>query len=991
MPQKNSTWKEAAANEKTEIQTVKQILLFAIALCAVFLSPSLWEGGGGLFSQVYINDNFSTGLQGWAFVQSGCTNESNLVWQGTTDAATGGNAPPSANIFKTCTSCCGAGNCWYNGACKTNGTGNCTPPSGAICSNAIGSPCSYYLFKTVTFSPMAYQFTLTFKWRAGSNLNSSTVTNAQLTVINNDNSTNIASTNLVSGGTYDTGWLIYTNTFSVCGGVNSVTVRIGGWDSWTQTPWCHNIWLDDANLTVTQTGTGMPVATAGPNVSICPAQSTTLSSSGGTGYIWSPSSGLSNPNISNPVATPTATTTYTVTVSNVCGSSTASTSVTLYPNPSPSISGGTTLCSGQSTTLTASGGNSYSWIPSGQTTTNIVVSPTTNTTYTVIATSVNGCTASATSAINVSSLPNPIISGNTTLCSGQSSTLTASGGNSYSWLPSGQNATSIVVNPTTNTTYTVIAANANGCTNTAAVTTTVNSLPTPSITGNTNLCNGQSATLTASGGNSYSWIPVGQTTSSIIVTPTANTTYTVIATNVNGCTNSATVAVTVGAITATISGNSIICLGQNATLTASGGINYSWNTGATTTSITAAATATATYSVIATNASGCTGTATFVVNVNPLPNVSITGANTICSGASETLTASGGINYSWNTGATSSSIIISPTSTTNYSVTVTDVNGCSASAAATATVFPSPAIIISGINLICNGSAVTLTASGGNNYSWSNGATTSSIIVTTAGTYSVIGTNANGCTGISTQTVSPTSAPVANIFGNSPLCAGQTISLTASGGNSYSWNTGQTTSSITATATATTTYSVIVSNGICADDTSITVIVNPNPSGNIIPPSDTINLGGSATLTASGGTNYSWSNGSTASIITVSPTVTTTYTVFICDANGCCDVVPVTVYVEINCGELFVPNAFSPNGDTKNDVLYVRNSCIKEMEFIIYNRWGQEVFRSTNPANGWDGNVNGKPAQTAVFAYYLHAVFLSGKDETKQGTVTLLR
>jgi gliding motility-associated-like protein len=331
-------------------------------------------------------------------------------------------------------------------------------------------------------------------------------------------------------------------------------------------------------------------------------------------------------------------------------------------------------------------------------------------------------------------------------------------------------------------------------------------------------------------------------------------------------------------------------------------------------------------------------------------------------------------------------------------VTVTDANGCSDTTSATISVSNVTASV-SASSTICAGQTASLTASGGTTYSWSSGATTSSINVSPSTTtnYSVIVANASGCPDTAATTVTVSAPPVASASGNTTICSGENASLTASGGGNYLWNpTGQSTSSITVNPASTTTYSVIVSIGSCTDTATATVIVNPGPTataGTDI----TINIGSSTTLTGSGGGTYSWSPStglscSNCQTPVANPTVTTNYCLYVSDANGCDDSSCVTVTVVDNlCKPIYLPNAFSPNGDLEDDTLFVYGTCIKEMKLIIYNRWGQKVFESNSQPEGWDGMYKGKLEDSAVFAYYLTYTLDDGTAGKKQGNISLVR
>jgi len=592
--------------------------------------------------------------------------------------------------------------------------------------------------------------------------------------------------------------------------------------------------------------------------------------------------------------------------------------------------------------------------------------------------------------VNVNPSPTAVISGNTTICSGDITTLTASGGINYSW-NSGATISSITDNPTTNTSYTVLVTDASGCSDTATATVNVLASPTATVSGNTTICSGQSATLTANGGGNYSW-STGQTTSSITITATATATYSVIV-FAGSCSDTASISVTVNSSpSANISGNTTICLGQTATLTASGGTNYSWNTGGTNAAISVAPSTTTTYSVIASNSNGCTAAATVSVSVLPVPTATVSGNTTICSGQSTLLTAGGGGNYSWNTGTTTSSISVSPTINTTYSVIVSS-GGCSDTTSIFVSVSSSPVASVSGNATICAGETATLTATGGGNYSWSNGASTNFISVSpaTGATYSVIVSIGN-CSDTASIPVVVNSSPVAVASpGSSAICAGENVMLSASGGGNYLWNPGgQTTAAISVSPTVSTIYSVTVSIGNCTDTASASVTVNPLPSANA-GADITINYGDVTILSASGGGTYVWNTGETTISISVSPTTTTSYTIVVTDANGCTDVAVVTVYVEYNCGEVFIPNAFSPNGDLQNDILFVRSGCLKTMHFIIYDRWGIVVFETDDITKGWDGNYSGKKQNSGVYVYSLTYELMTGERGAKKGNVSLIR
>lgn len=363
----------------------------------------------------------------------------------------------------------------------------------------------------------------------------------------------------------------------------------------------------------------------------------------------------------------------------------------------------------------------------------------------------------------------------------------------------------------------------NGCAQaTDSTLVTIDSAPTINITGNTSFCIGGNTTLTASGGTGYSWSTGDNTASTTINTPG---TYTVTVVNATGCANTATATVShYPAPTASITGLDTICPASSSTFTASAGSSYNWSTGASTQSITVSAAGT--YYVTVTDANGCSATASrdLVTQGGISLNAVITGADSICAGTSTTLTASGGTVFNWSTGANTQSITVSSAGT--YSVTVSTTGGCSTpdNASHNLVVMPNPTAAVSGQNTICDGDTTTLTASGGNSYLWSTGASTPSIEVTSAGTYSVTASTAFGCTASNNETVTVNSLPTAAITGVDTISPGGSSTFTASGGTSYQWSTGASTPSISVSAFGTYTVTVTNASG-CTDTASKTLYI----------------------------------------------------------------------------------------------------------------------------------------------------------------------
>ena len=282
-----------------------------------------------------------------------------------------------------------------------------------------------------------------------------------------------------------------------------------------------------ATASVNVTVNPLPAVAISGNTTLCVGESSLLTVSGGSSYVW-------NTGASTPSITVSNGGTYSVTASNSYGCS-SSASVQVISLENVSISGNLNICQGQSTTLYANGTGSYLW-NTGATTSSVTVTQAGLYTVTV---SLGNCSSSASALVSIAANPVPTISGNTTICQGETSLLTANGGNSYAW-SNGSTNNSIGISQSG--TYSVTATSMEGCTGSTSVFVTVNPLPNVSISGNNSFCQGDDVTLTATGANTYVWSNTS-TNAAITVSNAGN--YTVTGTDGNGCSNTATNAVSV--------------------------------------------------------------------------------------------------------------------------------------------------------------------------------------------------------------------------------------------------------------------------------------------------------------------------------------------------------------------------------------------------------------------------------------------------------------
>ena len=477
------------------------------------------------------------------------------------------------------------------------------------------------------------------------------------------------------------------------------------------------------------------------------------------------------------------------------------------------------------------------------------------------------------------------------------------------------------------------------------------------------ICEGDTTTLTATGADSYVWMPGNFIGESIDVSPSNDITYTVTGTFSDGSSLTDTISVIVNPnIIANAGDDTEICQGSTVTLAAEGGSSYQWNTGETTQSIEVSPDTTTTYLVEVFN-NVCSDTDEVVVFVNDIPTANAGDDVVLNEGESTLLTATGGDSYLWSTGATTSSITVSPDSDTTYTVTVT-LNGCESTDQVTVFINASVNADAGEDVIICLGSSTILTATGGSSYQWNTGETTQSIEVSPemTTTYSVEVFNAaENNSDIDEVEVVVNDIPTANAGDDAEICQGSTVTLAAEGGSSYQWNTGETTQSIEVSPDTTTTYSVEVFNNGCSDTDEIEVVVNETPTPNA--GSDlTITEGETVVITATGGESYIWNTGETTPSISVSPLTTTEYSVEVIINNcGATDVVIVFV------------DELSINADAGDDVTICQGDTA-----TLSASGGDSYLWSTGETTQ---TIEVSPNQTTAYTVIAYSGSISNSDE----------
>ncbi|MDO9375067.1 MAG: PKD domain-containing protein [Ferruginibacter sp.] len=399
------------------------------------------------------------------------------------------------------------------------------------------------------------------------------------------------------------------------------------------------------------------------------------------------------------------------------------------------------------------------------------------------------------------------------------------------------------------------------------------------------------------------------------------------------------------------------------------------------------------------------------------PTVKASADTSTCSGQPVQISASGAGTYSWSPAAglnnsSSPNPIATLTASTQYVVSGTSINGCTAKDTVNVSLKPSPVVTKSKDTTICNNSQVQLIASGGSSYSWTpiasldNATIANPVATPTANTiYKLVITGTNSCTTTDSVKISLRPKPVFSISPSMAACANSSVSLNATGGTSYFWSptaslSDSTVSTPVSVTNTTTTYTVKIKDSFCNDSTSLstTVTISPAPTITAGKSNDIDCSTASAELTATGADNYVWSpstglNNSTISNPTVTINASQQYLVTGTDIlTNCTGIDTITVFASyVTPTALYIPNAFTPNGDGKNDCFRIGNFNLGgSVDFSIYDREGNRVFHALNSNACWDGTFKGQPMKQANYVYYIKTYSDCG-NYTRKGNVLLLR
>lgn len=824
---------------------------------------------------------------------------------------------------------------------------------------------------------------------------------------------------LMASGADEYVWMDDDTTFTTSNRNTYVASTTTGYvvTGYTHNRVCHA--SDTAMLNVIQAPNVTLTAT---DTVVCVGAEITVSANGAESYAWQGNSIFGNDSTMTVQMDSTMTFTVIGRIGSEGCSAGSSMTVRVVSHTQPAaVFTPQRICLGDSTTLHFNGAYHYS-IDGGATFTTdsiITMTPTQSDSYLIIGCGIEHACFDTTSVnIIVDTLPVVnLTSNNDTICQGNNVVLTASGANTYAWNGSSTygNSPTETVTPSETTTYYVYGRNTNGCIGIDSITVNVSQLPAVVLTASsTEICNGDSIILTATGADSYFWHNVTGV-NNIVVYPTTNTTYIVSGTNSDGCSKNDTVTVTVNPVPQiTLNGPTQVCDGSSYTLHVSGANQYSWhNTSNFSSSDSLTATIHSNTTVVVygrNNNSNCYGNATIDIEKIDNPTVEIQGTSLWCEGDEVLLRAeaSNGTSVLWTSspedntlfGQTTAPIIhVTPSQATTYSVQATLISSpyCTSAVAQIDINFePRPVLTLEiSEDSVCEGDQITVTAHGADLYSLNysqNYNEDSVFILIPAHSSNIIVIGSTGdrlCSTMDSVWVNVFEKPTIAIDGDDSSCIGYVATLRAiSTHDNFTWRSEPQditlqmqvhNSEITVAPVQDTRYYVVVENGACHVEAAKTLLVGPMPSsyGVSDPPKahrGETNVNFIDLSVNAKGRTWIFPDGYRSSDERIPyniPADIDSFAVTLIAYNGGCRDTSI-VEVDILDDELWAPNAFTP-GESNNNLFFVKLHNIDNFHMDIYNRQGVLVFSTDDMEEGWDGNYKGQPCPQAAYVYIISA------------------
>lgn len=621
--------------------------------------------------------------------------------------------------------------------------------------------------------------------------------------------------------------------------------------------------------------------------------------------------------------------------------------------------------------------------------------------------SADGCSDNIIIPVTINALPIVVAGIDQTVCAGTAVTLSGAGAIGYIWDNGVVDGVPFI--PSVGTvTYTVIGTDINGCQNSDQVEVTVNPLPNVNAGLDQMLCEGLMVTLNGAGAIGYVW-DNGVVDGVPFLQAVGTVTYKVTGTDANGCENTDEVDVTINPLPIVNAGlDQTFCEGPAVILTGAGATNYIWDNGVVDGVPFVQAVGTVTYTVVGTDANGCQNTDEIDVTINPLPIVNAGLDQVFCEGPTVTLSGAGAVGYVWSNGAMNGVPFVQPVGTVTYTVIGTDANGCQNSDQVNVTINPNPIVNAGANQSICDGTWITLSATGAPNLVWDNGIINNVPFQQVVGmvNYTVIGTLPTGCFSTDEVAVTVLTNPVVTTQ-DLIICEGEPAILVGAGAVSYQWSDGVVNNQ-PFYPNQTGIYTVIGTgaNG-CTSQVQATVTVNPLPFVDF----DVLNLHLTTVNSttgfdnlSSGAVNYEWYFSDGSPINTQFEPIHT----FPEDQAGEY-YIELTGYSEFGCSAraikyvhvfreylIYVPNAFTPNNSGLNEVFKPVMTGFDEQGYTMYifNRWGNLIFETHDMQVGWDGTFHNDnmQVQDGVFTWKIEAKIKNSADsKIFVGHVSLLK
>ncbi len=541
--------------------------------------------------------------------------------------------------------------------------------------------------------------------------------------------------------------------------------------------------------------------------------------------------------------------------------------------------------------------------------------------------------------------------------------------------------TSVLASPATPGTYTFYAQTESaGCSSVtrSPLVVTVTANPMPVITAPTlEFCAGGDLDLTAPAATSYVW---STTATSNMITVDAAGSYTVTVTDANGCVGTSPAVVVVENALPTVDAgiDQTVCENTMVTLEGDGAVSYTWNNSVVD-GAAFAATATTTYTVTGTDANGCENTDMVIVNVNQLPEPTITasGSLAICAGDDVDLTSSAATGNVWSTTGTTETITVDAAG--SYTVTVTDANGCVGTSAPTVVTVNALPTVNGGADIaVCKNGQAILFATGAQSYAWTGNITNGvSFVATATTTYTVTGTDANGCVNTDAVTVTVNPLPTVEAGANQVLCGSGLVTLTATGASVYSWNNGVVNGSPFTAAVGTNVYLVTGIDDLgCSNTDVVTVTVNPVPVA-------TATAANQLTIVASpAGMSYQWIDCATNQPIlgannqTFTATENGSYKVTVTGMGGCSSTSACVNINSVGLGENTVDLGITLYPNPTEGNVFVNMTSTEKTDITVYDAQGKGVSVMDNVQNGAVIDLNG----VEMGMYMIHVSNTNGSN-----------